>query len=253
MIRLGDLQAFCPAPLKGAFATAAPLDARALKKAKGPALVISADVAPHPAADSFVLENDLANCGKAILLPTISEVSGTFIERGLTYIPKGHALDTTAELILPLAAGRFLGNATPEQAFRTAHTIWQNTAPPRDADARNRMALALSLGSDAPNGEWWVIGGLAGLLDIPREPELTALLDDPTDILPSRRKLTAQVRQRAGLPVQVLDMQQSAIMKAMLTDLAPANYWHALETSCVAMGLGETAARYKTAAERIWG
>ena len=252
MIRLCDLKCYSAIPLEGAFATAHLLDVEDLAKHKGPALVIAADVAPDLAAEAYVLENDLVNCGKAILVPTISAVTGTFLKRGVTFVPKGQALDTMAELVLPLSAGRFAGNATPQLAFQTAHAIWQNTAPP-DSVEQNLTALALSLGSDAPNGEWWLAGALTGFLRLPSEPELTALLEDPTDLLPSLRALAARVRLGTGVPVCTLDRHQSAVMKSMLTNIAPSEYWQVFAAACDDLGFGKTAARYKAAAVRIWG
>lgn len=251
MIRLGDLAVFGQAIPGGVFPDAKPLDA--LRNETGPALVIEQDVVPDPSFAAFLLDDDLAVSGKTLLFPAISSVSGTFLKRGVKFVPGGFALETSADLIMPHAAGMLGGNETPEAAFRTACTLYRNCPVPDETEAAIRMALGLSLGADAPNGEWWIAGGLAGVLQIEPEPELEALLSDPTELLPTLHALASRARQELGLSVQVLDMRQSEVAKSMLTDLAPRDYWNDLATACDALGLAEIAGRYRTAATRIWG
>lgn len=252
MIRLGDVKAYVSRPLEGVFADATVVEDAALAAIKGPALVIAEGVVPDEAAKAFVLESDLAACGRAVLFPTVSVVTGGFVDRGLRYLPEGQGGDSAGEdLVLPQPAGRFRNNETPQLAFETAHDIWA-VRTTQGMDGLGRMAVDLSLGADAENGEWWLAGALSAVLGLPMQAELDALFADPTELLPSLHSYAARVRQQSALPVCVLDRRQSATARSMLTDLAPVDYWTRFIAACTDMGLEHTAHRYRRAAERIW-
>jgi hypothetical protein len=250
MIRLGELKAIATSPPEGAFASAEIMDASAISAVTGPALLIADGLALDPAAEAFVLESDLVACGKVILLPSISAVTGGFVDRGAAYVPDGQGADVAPEIILPLSVGKYCKNETPKTAFETAHSLWFGMSEPQTI---RRKALDLSLGADVENGEWWLAGALSGVLGHEAHAEFKALMADPTTLLPTIRANAAKVRLQSDMPVCVVSPQKSAVAKSMLTKLAPVDYWTDFAAACTALGCEEIAMRYRTAAHRIWG
>ena len=215
-------------------------------------LMIDAEVLPSPEAELLSIESALLGSGRVIGFPAVSRVSGMVVPRGIRYVPAGRTLGTAAEIMVPVPIGFFAGNATAEQAFRVAHELWASHVWPESSAARHSVALGLSVGADAPNGEWWIAGGLSGLLGQDAEQELAAVMSDPASLMPTRQSLARRVRTELDLPVEVLDRRQSKTLRSLLPQFCPEDLWHSFIEACTDLGDETLVSRYRKAANRIW-
>ena len=193
-----------------------------------------------------------------IRYPAKSVVTGLHLQRGLLLVPVqalNHSTQTLppARLTAPHSIGVFEGNGTPELAFEMGF-VTVSGQPRLSPDCANRVALSASLGNDALNGPWWVLGSLAGLLGNESLGEAWVrheeLLSNPRDIHRHILGEARRVRLSTGLPVQALSQEQSRSMKAMLPDWPAADVWEDFIAGCKILGPdGEVLAdRYRSAA-----
>lgn len=238
--------------------------ARVLATAEGAStvLLIEPHVAPTMEAEAVAVDQALCDFGEVIRYPARSVVTGLHLPHGLLLAPIKALEDAvaalpSARLTTPHGIGTFTGNQIPEIAFETGFLIASRrtaSSPP----AARRLALSASLGTDALNGPWWVLGSLAGLL---RKDSLgeawvrhEALLSRPRDIQRHISGEARRVRLETGLPVQELSQDQSRVMKAMLPDWTAEDIWQDYISGCRALGTdgGALADRYEYAVRYIW-
>lgn len=285
MITLGELPALrllppaamtavAPDPGAAGFAGARPVHAAAAPAAARAAaaeagsdfvVVIDADIRATREAEALMPERALVEARLCLGFPSRSLVTGLAVARGLRLIPvdrlrdEDEALPAPA-LIVPRGIGHYAANDSPQRAFHAgfACAAAQPLPPPGSDAARNRLALAASLGADALNGVWWVLGALSGLAgrDGPQAAwaEVAPLLADQAAPPRRVRELARLVRLETGLPVRALDRRQSRAIKAMLSDWAPPEMWRDFIEGLADLGADGSALadRYRQAAAQVW-
>ncbi|GAA0310361.1 hypothetical protein [Rhodovulum strictum] len=269
---LGDLPALRlapaapPAPDAG-FADAQPvsqatLTAAARATGSDHVILIAPDIAPARAAETLMPDPALVAAGLCLGYPARSVVSGMAVPQGLRLIPVARLEDGAPPpppaLLVPQIAGTLAANDTPQRAFHTGFELTAARPLPPPGAARDRAALAASLGADALNGVWWVLGNLHSLLGRGGVrtcwAETAPLLSDPSAPVRRIRELARLVRLETGLPVQALDRHQSRALKAMLPPWAPPEMWSDFLRALADLGAAgpPIAARYTRAAAAIW-
>lgn len=225
-------------------------------------VVIDSHVTPSPALEAYCPEPILSASSLCLLFPARSVVTGLVVSRGVRLVPSNRfdGIETlfSPSLTLPHVAGSFAANYTPQRAFRTAYLLTADRPVPTNPLARHRFALSASLGSEALNGPWWMLGALYALLD--QNPVEVAwakcapLLADPSGLSRRSRELARKVRLATDLPVQAMDQRQSRAVKALIPNIAPADYWQGFVEGCADLGAdGKTlAVRYALAGAAVW-
>ena len=224
-------------------------------------LVVAAHVLPDQKAAAIRVEEPFLKPGKALGFAARSEVTGLFVTRAAVLIPTallpGSGTLPEPALTFPYSVGSLSGNDTPESAFRQGFLTTKGINPDTNAE-RSRLALAASLGSEALNGGWWVLGALSGLQ---KDPNLTKdwsrhedLLSNPKDTARRIAALSRHVRLETGLPVQPLSHAQSRALKAMLPSWPASDIWERFVRDCVLLDpeLENTARAHHRAASRLW-
>lgn len=224
-------------------------------------LVVAAHVLPGPKASAIRVEKPFLKPGKALGFPARAEVTGLFVTHGAVLIPAAHlqGSGTLPEpaLSFPYSIGQLSGNATPESAFGQGFLTTSGIAPDTKAE-QSRLALAASLGTEALNGGWWVLGALSGLQ---KEANLTSdwsrhedLLANPRDTARRIATLSRHVRLETGLPVRPLSHAQSRALKAMLPSWPASDMWERFVRDCVSLDpkLKDAARANQRAACRLW-
>ncbi|TCO72040.1 hypothetical protein [Rhodovulum euryhalinum] len=281
MILLGDVPALriaapgqmAPLPRAQGFADAPVVSAediaeaaRAASAAAGSDLVavIDADVLPAPAAEAVMPERAFVEARLCLAYPSRGVITGLMVPRGLRLIPVERLRDGAPlpepGLLVPQGVGDFTANDAPQRAFQAGFglTAGQPLPPPGATAARARAALGASLGADALNGVWWVLGALHALLGRGSVQacwaEAAPLMSDQAAPARRIRELARLVRAETGLPVQALDRRQSRAIKAMLSPWAPPGMWQDFIRDAGDLGAQGAAVsdRYSRAAAMIW-
>ncbi len=235
--------------------------AREISETAPAILIMSEYVVPDATASAFWVDPDFLNAEIVIGFLARSHVTGLFLEDGATLVPTGLLQDRhdlpLPVLTYPYSVGVAHGNATPEMAF--AQGFRSVAAVPTDtSQARNRLALATSLGTEVLNGGWWVLGALQSL-----RGEMTladswqcheALLDTPKDIPKAISIEARETRQSVELPVQALTPEESRALKSTLSAWPDSAYWLRFVSECAELGaeLDGHGQRLHRAARRIW-
>jgi len=224
-------------------------------------LILSAYVRPEKTAEAIWIDPDLLEATQVLGFPSRSVVTGLYIKQGAVLVPTVHLKNVATlpapSLIAPHSVGDFMGNETPTLAFENGYA---NTVEAAETDlaARNRLALAASMGTEALNGGWWVLGAMSRLL-----PSLSLeeawkrheeLLVSPQDMSQHLETEARRVRLETGVPVSALSHAKSRALKAMLPNWPPSDMWDRFAHDCSALGpdTQTVAQRYLRAAGRVW-
>lgn len=228
----------------------------------GHVVLIEAHVTPAPGAEAHVPEPALLAAGVCVGFPTTSVVTGLVVPRGLRLIQtrRLEAEVPNPALTVPRAMGTLGGNTTPQLAFATAFDLARamDRATPATAAGRRQLALAASIGADALNGPWWMLGTLAALLGRHEAraawSSVAPLLAEPSEVARKAREIARLVRLERGIPAMPLDRQQSRELKSMLTGTAPPAMWWGFVNGASDLGTGgtEMAGRWGRAARLLW-
>jgi len=199
-------------------------------------VVIDPHVAVYPAIEVYEVDGVLSASNLCLMLPARSTVTGLVVPRGLRIVPVAQIDDQQGvgppSLVIPRIAGSYSANATPRLAFRTAFDLGQEHWGTTD-----QMALSASLGSDAQNGDWWVLGAIYGLLgDLSADQAWSECSADPSDLHRRIPELARILRINIGVEVQVLNADQSRAIKGLLPDMAPPDIWQRFVAGCADLG-----------------
>lgn len=224
-------------------------------------LVVAKHVLPGQKAAAIRVEQPFLKPGKALGFAARAQVTGLFVTHGAMLIPatllQGSGRLPEPALSFPYSVGSLLGNTTPESAFGQGFLTTSGINPDTNAE-RSRLALAASLGTEALNGGWWVLGALSGLQ---KDANLTSdwsrhedLLSNPKDTARRIAALSRHVRLETGLPVQPLSHAQSRALKAMLPSWPASDMWEGFVRDCTSLDprLENAAHAYHRAASRLW-
>lgn len=228
-----------------------------------PAIVIvAAHVKPSMQAGVIRIAPELATIDAAIGFPSRSLVTGLFLTSGAVLVP-AKLLQTaesvpTPTFVLPHSVGRFAGNETPELAFGNGYTTTFGRVA-QTVEKRQRLGLAASLGTEALNGYWWILGALAGLLPqaLPVHEAWVRhenLLSAPNDLPRHLEGESRRVRLATDMPVWALSQSDSRTLKAMLPEWPPSDMWQDFVSACkdFSPDLDSVAERYTRAASHVW-
>lgn len=222
-------------------------------------VVVQAFVEPDVNAPALGVDPELLSIDQPLGLLSRSSVTGLFLGTGAMIVPKGCISGNGAlpdpVITLPYSVGRFKGHAFPEQAFENGY---RSVAKVETPGTEHLRALAASLGTEALNGGWWVLGALSGL-----QPEMTLaqawerhrrLLDTPNDTTREIEAEARRVRVATGLPVSALSHAESRALKAMLPNWPTQDHWQGFFMDCerFAPRLDGLVDRYRRAGGRIW-
>ena len=219
-------------------------------------LAIEEDVAIHPEALHFEIDEPLLRSDTVIAYPARSRVSGSFSCPGIWLVTQAAAQampETTvgafrAEITVPRCIGTFFGHATPEEAFASAFSLARSPRVFSDHEP-----LDYSVGADALNGDWWLLGGFAGLLGqegLAHSWTRHAPLMRQPDVLARTLQSEARhLRTVRGIPVRALPADASRIARCARSNWPGPKMWAAFEKACPRLGNDhETlSARYRAA------
>jgi hypothetical protein len=160
-------------------------------------------------------------------------------------------------VVVPKSLSVLHGNRTPEEAFETAFSLAR--APKVHLSSTpERTALAASLGMDALNGLWWILGTFSGLspgLELGEAWDHHSSLLSAPDAIDHHLEAEARaLRLQTGLPVRAINAEQSLVLKAGLPDWPGPEYWAAFDKFSKAHGgaFADLATSYRAAAAYLW-
>ncbi|MEM9757061.1 MAG: hypothetical protein AAF914_13750 [Pseudomonadota bacterium] len=218
-------------------------------------IVIEPDVQPTRASEAVAVPGAFLGVGAPVRYPARSRVTHLSVPRGLLLVARNADLAAPPALMVPQTIGWLWGTETADGAFAMAHGLMQE-ALASDTPADD-LARAASIGMDAENGAFWVLGALSALAgDGVAEGwnRQRHVLTEPND---TERQVMAEarrVRGMTGVPVAPLTAPASAAVKALLSDVALPADWSAFVMQARAGG-GDLAAigdAYARAADRLW-
>lgn len=228
-------------------------------------LVIEPNVVPNKEAPAILPENILLNSEYIFGYPAKSVVSGSFHPQGAWVVPKAAieinsktaVCDLASKFLVPRSIGTIYGNNTPEEAFETAF----NLARSPKVSFQNKpesSALAASVGMDARNGLWWILGTFSGMS---KDDDLVTawtyhsrLLSAPDDISHHLEAEARRIRVTQRVPVTAISSKQSLALRATLSEMPGAEYWKNFDQRCRTEqgALADLANIYQAAGQYLW-
>jgi hypothetical protein len=223
-------------------------------------VMVEEDVAVDPRAVGKSLHPELLKSEKCIAYLGANAVTGLHVPRGPRCCRRDAAIACGGlppiDLVVPEVVSVWIPNATPEGTFRSGFEATVGQA--EDEEAQTRLSLAASLGLDATNGTWWVLGACHGLLGDSVESAWAAEREFLMDSLGLDRRVhevARLVRVRRGVPVWPLAPLQSKLAKQMVSTWPPARVWFEFADGCERLGSSaqKVGAAYRHAGQLIWG
>ncbi|MEM9320085.1 MAG: hypothetical protein AAGA70_13930 [Pseudomonadota bacterium] len=226
-------------------------------------IVLAAHVVASLDAEALLPEPVLIASGKISGYLAQSAVSGGFVQPGLWLVPRqacdSHGARVLGELtgapVLPVSIGIVYGNDRPKSAFELAFERARGALPVAKSDVAE-AALFASIGADAQNGIWWVLGTFAGLLD--REDcgtawQRVAALSDGA-LADHHAAAAREVRDLRGMPVQAFNAAKSRLIRHCLPAYPGRRYWEKFDKECASLGDDgeQLATRYRAASAYLW-
>jgi hypothetical protein len=222
-------------------------------------LVLTDRTIPHSSLPDVTIDPLLLLAGGVIGLLGRSTVTGAVVDEGPCICPAARLGDLSPfhrDVLVPQVAADWLGNRSPEDAFRQGFAA-QPAVIPDDTAARDLLALHASVGADAAYGGWWLLGAASALLG--RQTVDAAWrgeggLATPDAVLRRLAAVARQVRVTHGIGFYPMDPDQSRLFKAIAPTWPPARYFEDIAAYYDAHAKGSTSAtRYRRAALAIWG
>jgi len=220
-------------------------------------LVLDRAVEPDPSADSIRIDDVFNLSETPIGFVARSYVTGLFITDGAVLVPAALPDVTVPKptVTLPYSVGVYNGHSTPEEAFENGFRSVENQHAETALD-QARLALAASLGLDALNGAWWILGALSSLARnrtiADAWAELEWLLEEPNETDRQIRIEARRTRQATGLPVRALTQSESRAMKAILPPWPSSTIWRRFQEESLELKPDAAAAASRICAAAAW-
>lgn len=219
-------------------------------------IIVAADVRPNPAFQKNVPDPVLGNSGLCIGYMVRNAVTGLPVPDRIRFAPCNlfmQNLEASPDMTVPRILGSWRPNRSEEICFRAGHAAFTTPVDYADTD----RLFAATLGTDADNGDWWVLGALSALDGISDRDRLWTgyagmSCEDRTGCM---QHLVRGIRVRTGLPMQLFTPDQSRAMKQMLSEFPTRQHWDRFVAACSALGPEgqRLATAYQRAADAIWG
>ncbi|MES2846113.1 MAG: hypothetical protein V4747_13875 [Pseudomonadota bacterium] len=222
-------------------------------------LVLTDRTIPHSSLPDVTIDPLLLQTGGVIGLLGRSTITGAVVDGGPCIFPAARLVDLSPshrDVLVPQVVADWLGNRSPEDAFRQGFAA-QPDVIPDDTAARDLLALHASVGADAAYGVWWLLGTASALLgrqSVDAAWRSDGGLDTPDAVQQRLAGLARQVRVTHAIDFYPMDPDQSRLFKAIAPTWPPARYFQDIAAYYDAHAGGSAlAARYRRAALAIWG
>jgi len=174
----------------------------------------------------------LLGAGAAVAYPLRNAFTGGLARAQARYVPRKRPGPDAPLVVVPEYAGTFGSGVTAEQAFELGgqEAAWQR--------AHGDPTLAATMGADAGQGTWWLLG--ANMMLIAGHPAamgyeaLSGYSDeDLTDVL----KVAAAVARGTGaVKAEVMSPGQSRAFRALVSPVPPRSVWERFAEACDGLG-----------------